>query len=353
MGRYTPNDRNAFAIGYEHSRETFGLDTPLTDHPTRGQRTGFITDPWHTNMRSLFGEYRVELAEPLTLILSGRLDRHTYSKDLFSPRVSVMYELDDEDLFKFNIGQAVRKQGDDELRAEWVANQTIAEAEVFRNIELRWEHTPCEQWFFGTSFFYQHHNVVGYTGSLHESTLLGVFESWGFEVEANYIWKNNYVTMSHGYVKLLNGSLTDPTLIQGISAEPYGFGNDFANWSNNLTKIAMAHDFCNGSNVSSSLRAYWGFPGAEDLADYNESLAPNYSGSIAQADPGYKKAFGPDLFLDFGYQQRWNQHLSWRVDLYNVLGWCDIDLNKRNYINRLGSYRPEAAAVGLSATMTR
>lgn len=352
MGRYTPNDRNAIAIGYEQSHETFGLDTPLSGHPTRGQRTGFITEPWHTDLRSLFGEYRLQFAEPWTLILSGRLDKHTYSNDMFSPRVSVLYEFTDQDLLKFNIGQAVRKQGDDELRAEYVANGTIAADEVFRNIELRWERRPCEQWMFGTSFFYQHHNVVGYTGSLHESTLLGVFESWGFEVEANYVWNNCYVTMSHGYVKLLNGSLENPTLIQGISAEPYGFGNDFANWSNNLTKIAMARDMCNGSNLSASLRVYWGFPGAEDLARYNESL-PSPSGSIAQADPGYKKAFGPDMFLDFGYQQRWNQNLSWRVDLYNVLGWCDIDLNKRNYINRLGTYRPEAAAVGLSATWSR
>jgi outer membrane receptor protein involved in Fe transport len=352
MGRYTPTDEQAIAIGYEHSRETFGLKTPLSWRPTRGQRTGFITDPWHTDLRSLFGEYRIELADPLTLILSGRLDRHTYSKDLFSPRVSVMYEWTEEDLVKFNIGQSVRKQGDDELRAEWVANHSIAEEEVMRNIELRWERRPCEHWMFGTSVFYQHHNVVGFTGSLSRSTLLGTFESWGCEVEANYIRKNSYVTMSHGYVKLLNGSLIDPTLIQGISAEPYGFGDDFANWSNNLTKIATARDLGNGSNVSSSLRAYWGFPGAEDLADYNETLAPNYSGSIAQADPGYEKAWGPNLYLDFGYQQRWTEHISWRVDLYNVLGWCDIDLNKRNYINRLDTYRPEAAAVGLSGTVS-
>ncbi len=353
MGRYTPNDRNSIAIGYEHSRETFGLDTPLSTHDTRGQRTGYITEPWHTDLRSLFGEYRVVLAEPLTLILSGRLDKHTYTKDMFSPRVSVLYEWTDEDLLKFNIGQSVRKQGDDELRAEYLSNGTFAEVERMRNIELRWERRPCDCWFFGTSLFYQHHNVVGWSGSLRESTLLGAFESWGFEVEAIYTWKNCYIAMSHGYVDLLNGSLREPDLIQGISAEPYGYGDSFANWSPNVTKIAMARDLGCGSNLSSSLRAYWGFPGAEDLAEYNQSLDPNFSGSIAQADPGYTEAFGPNVYLDFGYQQRWNKHLSWRVDLYNVLGWCDIELNKRNYINRLGSYRSEAAAVGLSATWCR
>ena len=31
MGQYTPEDRHAMAFGYEHSREMFGLDTPLTN----------------------------------------------------------------------------------------------------------------------------------------------------------------------------------------------------------------------------------------------------------------------------------------------------------------------------------
>ena len=45
----------------------------------------------------------------------------------------------------------------------------------------------------------------------------------------------------------------------------------------------------------------------------------------------------------------WTEHITLRADLYNVLGWCDINLNKRNYINRVDTYRPEAATVGLSA----
>jgi hypothetical protein len=159
----------------------------------------------------------------------------------------------------------------------------------------------------------------------------------------------DYFTISQGYVKLIRGELLDPTLIQGISAAPYGFGSDFANWSPWLTKLAWARDVDECTNLSTSLRVYWGFPGARDLAMYNETLATP-SGSIAQADPGYDKAFEASVFLDFGYQRRLTDHLSWRVDLYNVLGWVDIDLNKRNYINRVADYRSEAAAVGVSAT---
>ena len=72
--------------------------------------------------------------------------------------------------------------------------------------------------------------------------------------------------------------------------------------------------------------------------------------SIGSADPGYDKAFDASVFLDFGYQKRFTYHPSWRLDFHNVSGWADIDLNKRNYINRNNDYQSEAAAVGVSAT---
>ncbi len=352
LAQYSPSEIHAFALGYEHSREMFGLDTPLSDLPTRGQRLGFITDPWTTNTGSVFGEYRINAYEPVTVILSGRMDDHTYADELFSPRVSTLVQMTDVDWLKFNIGQSVRKPGDEEMRAQFLANGTNANEEVLRGTELRWERRPNEQWLLGSSVFHQNHEVVGFSGSISRSVLLGTFESWGCEFEAVYNRGSNYFTASHGYVKLLNSSLVDPVLIQGISAQPYGFGDDFANWSNNLTKLAVARDMSENVNISSSLRVYWGFPGARDLAMYNETLAPSYSGSIAQADPGYDKAFEANVYLDAGYQYRWTENLSWRFDLYNMLGWFDIDLNKRNYINRVADYRPEAAAAGLTVIAT-
>lgn len=351
MGQYTPDEIQAVAIGFEESREVFGLDTSLSDQPTRGQRVGLINDAWVTHTASVLGEYRVKLLDPLTVILAGRLDDHTYSRLLFSPRISTIYDASDIDAIKFNIGQSVRKQGDEELRFQYTANGSIADSEVLKNIELRWERRPTEHFNCGASVFYQHHDVVGFSGTVSRSLLLGTFQSWGWELEGNYEWESNYLSISQGYVKLLDGSLVDPTLIQGISAAPYGFGNDFANWSPYLTKVAWARDVDECTNISSSLRVYWAFPGARDLAHYNETLATP-SGSIAQADPGYDKAFNANVYLDMGYQRKLSDHLAWRLDLYNVLGWIDIDLNKRNYINRVSDYRSEAAAVGISATAT-
>ena len=95
MAQYSPDEHQALAVGYEMSREIFGLSTNLSDRPTRSARLGFITEPWITMTHSVFSEYRLELTEPLTVILAGRVDKHTYSHYLFSPRVSVLYEVND------------------------------------------------------------------------------------------------------------------------------------------------------------------------------------------------------------------------------------------------------------------
>ena len=143
----------------------------------------------------------------------------------------------------------------------------------------------------------------GFTGSLSRSTLLGTFDSWGWELEANYVDGCDYFTISQGYVKLIRGSLVIPALIQGISAMPYGFGDDFANWSPWLTKFAWARDVDECTNLSTSLRVYWAFPGARDLTMYNDTLATP-SGSIARPILVTTRRSRPASFLDFGYQRR-------------------------------------------------
>ena len=50
-----------------------------------------------------------------------------------------MYECTDIDLLKFSMGQSVRKPGDEELRAQYIANGSIADEEILEGTELRWE----------------------------------------------------------------------------------------------------------------------------------------------------------------------------------------------------------------------
>ena len=108
----------------------------------------------------------------------------------------------------------------------------------------------------------------------------------------------------------------------------------------------FAHDLNENWTASSSFRVYWGFPGDEDLADYNRSIGNG--NNLPVTDAGFDKAWRGSYFLDFGLERKFacGDGVA-RLDLYNVLGWVDKDLNKRNMLRR-ASWRNEAAAVGLS-----
>jgi hypothetical protein len=164
---------------------------------------------------------------------------------------------------------------------------------------------------------------------------------------------------SHSYTELEDGHLNNLQFVQGVSAKPYNdlfpgepYGNHLANWSPHLTKFYVARDLDCCWSASASLRIYWGFPGARDLTEYNNYLLASTgtpSSGLGLSDPGYDKSFAGNYYLDYGLERKICDRGAVRLDFYNVLGWLDQDLNKRNYLNRLSEYRSEAAALALTA----
>ena len=174
---------------------------------------------------------------------------------------------------------------------------------------------------------------------------------YGFELEGTYHSDSTRFLASHGYHKLIEMVLVDPTQVIGYTSQPYGYGNDLANWSNHTTKIACIHELSSDWSINSSLRVYWGFPGAKDQSDHNQVILATDGAAesgLALADPGNEKPFGVNVYLNLGAERRLNDNFLARVDLYNVLGWFDPILNKRNYIFRGSEYRVLAPSVGLT-----
>lgn len=349
LGRWTPHERHAIALGYAWSHEWFGL-------PTRGfpglppvivGLTPDNTFPWEANTHSLMGEYQLQINDCWTGFAGIRTDKHSYTNWLVSPRAALVWTPNERDTLKGIWTMASRRAGDGVLRNVFLDNAMFAEVEEIKSAEMRYERRPCEHWLLAAGFFWQYLNQISYSPAAGREVLLGQFQSAGCELEATYRAEDTHFMFSHAYTQLLNGVLGDPTLIQGITAEPYGFGRDLAGWSPHITKLYLAHDLNDCWTASGSLRVYWGFPGDEDLANFNNTLTPPVN-QLPVADPGFTKAFRGSYFLDFGLERRFacDRGVA-RLDLYNVLGWIDRDLNKRNMLRR-ASWRDEAAALGLS-----
>jgi len=347
LGSWTPNDKHSLALGLEYSHIWF--DGPrLGFGPAPGVQP--VEDTWETDTISFLAEHQWHLGAQWTTFASARVDKHSYTDWLFSPRLALVFTPGPKDTLKLIGARAVRRNGDGELRQEHVQSGTEGTTETLDSLEFRYERQNDEQWTFGCSIFVEQNDAIGFDAAANHSAAVGTFKIWGVEPEISFRSETTRLTLSHGYSKLFDASLATPATIQGISAAPYGYGHNLANWANNITKLALIQELNRKWTASSSLRAYWGFPGAQDLAAWNG--AQRSPGSLALADPGYDAAYGPSIYWNAGLECRPTKQLTLRVDAFNILGWADQTLNKRMYYFRGSDYSSEAASVALSAKFT-
>jgi len=347
LGTWTPNHKHSLALGLEYSHLWF-----------TGPRLGFgpapgvppVEDSWQTNTVSFLSEYQWHLGAKWTAFASARADKHSYTNWLVSPRLALVFTPAPKDTVKLIGARAMRRNGDGELRQEYVQSGTKGTTERLDSLEFHYERQQDEQWNFGCSLFIEENEAIGFDAAANHSAAVGTFGIWGVEPELSFRSGKTRLTLSHGYTKLYDSHLAFANTVQGISAAPYGFGHDLANWANNITKLALIQELTGGWTASTSLRAYWGFPGARALADWNATHTPPLS--FALSDPGYDDAYGPSVFWNAGLEYRPTKRLTLRADAYNMLGWADRTLNKRIYFFRGSDYSPEAASVALSAKLS-
>ena len=136
------------------------------------------------------------------------------------------------------------------------------------------------------------------------------------------------MTISHAYTKLIDFDLEDPCTSTFITAEPYGYGNDLAQWSNHITKLTVQQKLDDKWTLDGSLRIYWGFPGMKDYDHYSHDTATG--GSALLYDSGWEKTYRGNYYLNLGLRYQPTKDLTIGVFGYYLLGIFDKDLNKRN-----------------------
>ena len=155
------------------------------------------------------------------------------------------------------------------------ASRTIPDPETLRSYEISYERKLTDHWRVGGNAFFEDYDAIGWSSTLYHSSSIGNFQIAGGELLLTYSNRTTRLTLSEGVAKLVDATLPKslPAAGQGITAEPYGFGHDLAEWAPFITKLASLHDVGKKWTVSSSLVYYSGFPGAEDYAKYNATLA--------------------------------------------------------------------------------
>jgi iron complex outermembrane receptor protein len=351
--RWQPLERHKIALGGEYSHQELGMVSPgWPDAYARSSvwspQSWVVINPmprWSTNMYSILGEHQWTISDKWTTFLGARLDDHTYCDWMFSPRASVVYTPNKKDTYKVMWSKSVRANFEEEMRKQADSGGGCSNPEKLGSIEFRYERQQSKNLDLAASVFVHYSleliswNQQGEGGS---STTLGEQQDYGFELEASYHTEKTRLAISHGYTKLYDFELAaDKSTL--VTAEPYGYGDDLANWSNHITKLTARQKLDERWTLDGSLRIYWGFPGMKDWNEYSQGPRPDPA-----IEEGWERAYRGNYYMDLGLQYQPNKNLTFRVDGYNLLGVFNKDLNKRNYYASYGDFRCYAPAVGVS-----
>ena len=340
----SPSQR--LSLGFEYRYNDFGGRSQLKpSEPSKifGLAPG---TEWNSTLYSLLGEHQWRISSNWLAITGLRMDKHTYTPWMFSPRVALVHTSEDQRrTWKLIYNRSVRSADDAVLYRADALHHGELDVETIDHGEILFGHRLSPEWKYDVSIFFNRHNVIAFSPKVFDTVPLGKVDTAGLEFQLSHQNDRFDFRLSHSYVQLLDFSLDDPQLtIQNISAKPYGYGSDLANWFDHATKLFLAWHLTDRLDWNTSLRIYWSLPGGEDLSDYNKDiLGGNPAAALADSD----RPFGTSAFLNTGLQYRWSRHLSVSLTGYNLLGLVDEDLNKKNYFQRTSQYRVLAPSIAL------
>jgi len=345
--QWKPNEQHKIAVGTEVSHRELGLQElgwPFTN-PVSQQLNPMPR--WSTNLYSILGEWQWNISDKWTTFLGGRVDDHTYTNRMYSPRAAIVHSPTAIDTFKLMWSRSVRANVEEEMKAQARAGLGNSDPEKLSTVEFRYERQQNKNLDLAASVF-MHYNfkLISWDETTKQSAAVGMQKDWGAELEASYHTDKTRLTISHGYTKLISFDL-EPGRTTYATAAPYGYGNDLSNWSSHITKLTAQHKLDDKWTLDASMRIYWGFPGIKDYDEYNPYA---YTGGSRFIEEGWHKDYRGNYYLDLGLQYQPNKDLTIGVTGYYLLGIFDKDLNKRNYLDSCGDFRNNAPAVAVSVT---
>jgi len=253
------------------------------DSPVYGQslyfgvdsaRAIFVGDGWSTLSYSLFAETEYKLSEMLAALASFRLDKNTYSDYLLSPRLAVIYKLNEEHSLKFIAQQSNRMNTAEELFLENRAGN-ISKPEILNTFEIIYYGIYGGSLLFEASVYYNSMDVLSWYDPNRTTRRTGSLSLYGIEIDLKYKYKKIGIGLNHSTVRMLNWQLADDVEISGISYSDYkftylgntvtGFGKNLNNMPNHQTKLFVNFDIIDQKlKLHLNTRIFWGFEGAKD-----------------------------------------------------------------------------------------
>lgn len=312
----------------------------------------FVGNGWNTFTFSFLFETMWEPVENITLLISARSDKDTYSKLLFSPRFAVIYEITEYNVLKLVAQRSQRMNTASQLLIQHLSNKST-DPETLNGIELIYSGLLSDNLQINTSIFYNELDIISWYNVGRTTRLTGELELHGIEFELKYIGTNYELGLNQSFVKQVKWKLSDSVLFSGISYSDYKLdlgditfdasGNDINNWSNFSTKLYFNYRLFNDKmTLHLDSRIYWKFEGS--LEGKNSFI------NAMKADSKYydkmkdilevmdkEDMYGTDFRVNFSASYKINDKIETTFMAMNIFGYGD---NKR-YFYDSGIRKPD------------
>ncbi|HLP14787.1 MAG TPA: TonB-dependent receptor plug domain-containing protein [Bacteroidota bacterium] len=295
----TQNEKYTFAAGANYSLQDFGpgwgknkMYMLSNDYKIPDGRyiEDVIAGGFTSTMVSVFGESNLEFHRLARLLVSARMDKHTYSTYFFSPRIGIISELDRNTILKVLWQRSLRMNTAEELYKEHLFGMK-SNPEILNCVEAMCNAVPVNTIMINASVSYNWGEMVGFV--YDPATIKGETKPIGKErfytIEAEAIWKHKQFTVSvnHSYVKQLSWKNAPGITSQGMSYSDYHLnglestGNDLNNWANHATKVVATCALPYHFTVHADGQVFWAWNGYRDI----QSM---YGAKYGTGDPAWQ-----------------------------------------------------------------
>ncbi len=353
---YKPNRALEWALGFEYSLDSLGpgwgdgqesmrlggdgiiisgTDSKIYNTDLDPEDAVFAGNGWFTQTFSVFTEANFSFSPKYNLLLSGRVDKNSYSDWLVSPRAAIIGEPVKNHVLKVMVQQSVRRNDAGQLYIEH-KNKTSPSNESIFGTELVYQTLINLNTSVSNSIFFNHGDIIAYDFEIDRNLPLGNLKLMGFESELKWQTKKSRLGLNYSLIQLLDWKLAGESPAGGISYSSYftevgdslfmtGYGNSLNNWPAQSAKMFWFYNISPIVQFNLNAQLFWDYEGARDglmsltRAVKGDSLEVPIRQAIADAyDHG---AYGLNSRINLGLNVYPVPKLLVKLYVLNLLGY--------------------------------
>jgi len=215
-----------------------------------------FTSGWTSNTYSVATELKYQIIPELQTIISGRVDKNDQTDNMYSPRLAVLYQINEKNNVKASWQQSLRMNTLIELHWLHLNNKKV-EPEQNTTYEMSYNRLHNDNLHFSLTAYHNESEIIPYDGN--NANLLGVIKAYGIEPEISYQTASLSIGLNHSFYELMDWDFQlkqgDGSALQSVSYSDMFYaidhltltstGDSVNDWASQHTKLWLDYKINN------------------------------------------------------------------------------------------------------------